>query len=346
MLPDGKKYCVIKGLAGLGNRLLTLSKGIEYARATGRTLYVDWRDGMNGPEQTNVFHKYFELHGIDYTSDHTEIVERLKNGADIYPTFYNLPDFDRSMHELCNYLRPSLIKRNKIKIALSFVFRHKLGNLVGLDSWSRKNGPKSTSYKDSIKGFFSSNNFPMGGRLSKRLKEDVVIFSDFQPICFFNNLREHVSLKKEYHESFQSFALKNTLSEAIGVHVRHTDKNPPVQLSKLLAIITNLMRSESRLKVFLSTDNNDIEETFKKEFSDKLIVYPKNIPTVSRGGIHHWARRCKDEEAKRQLFEESLADMWLLSMTKYLFRQGNSSFSHISKLLKAAPRHTYDWLKL
>jgi hypothetical protein len=346
MLPGKKKYCVIKGVAGLGNRLITLSKAIEYAEATGRTLYVDWRDGMNGPIQKNVFYNYFELHGIDCTSDPAEIVERLNNGADIYPAFYNLPDFNRPMHEMCNYLRPSVIKKNKIKIALSFIFRHKAGNLVGLDSWELKNAPKSTSYKKSIQGFFSSDNFPPGGRLSKKLTQDIVIFADFQPICFFNNFRRHVSLKKEYRDAFSAFALKNTLSEAVGVHIRHTDKSPPTQLSKLPAKISDLMRSEPGLKVFLSTDNNDIEEIFKKEFGDKLIVYPKNIPTVSRGGIHHWARRCKDEDVKRRIFEESLADMWLLSMTKYLFRQGNSSFSHISKLLKDDPLRTYDWLKL
>jgi len=41
-----EKYLVLKGCAGLGNRLITLLKAIQYCKKTGRRLYVDWADGM------------------------------------------------------------------------------------------------------------------------------------------------------------------------------------------------------------------------------------------------------------------------------------------------------------
>jgi hypothetical protein len=343
---DKRKYCVIKGIAGLGNRLMTLEKGIWYAKATGRTVYVDWRDGMNGPKGTNAFYKYFNLRNVDYTSDDNEVADYLGRGADIYPGFFNLPDFNASMLDMCVYTRPALIKRNKIKIILSLVFRHKFGNLIGLDSWNKRSDPKSTRYGDYIKSYFSMNNFPLGGRLSKRLKEDVVIFADLQPVCVLNNFRNHISLKKEYHDKLQEFALENDLSHAIGIHIRHTDKAPRVQFSKVMERAANMTRSKPSSKIFLSTDNIDIEETFRREFGGRVVVYPKYTPAVSGKGIHHWARCCGDEDIKREVFEGGLADMWLLSMTKYLFRQGNSSFSQISNWLRSDTSRTYDWLTL
>jgi hypothetical protein len=54
-------------------------------------------------------------------------------------------------------------------------------------------------------------------------------------------------------------------------------------------------------------------------------------------------------EEKERFFEDSIADMWLLSMTGMLYWQGNSSFSYISKILKndsANSATTVDWLKL
>lgn len=58
-----KKYLVLKGCAGLGNRLITLMGAIRYCERTQRILYVDWADGMFDQEGQNAFTQYFELNG-------------------------------------------------------------------------------------------------------------------------------------------------------------------------------------------------------------------------------------------------------------------------------------------
>ena len=41
---DDKRYLLVKGIAGLGNRILSVLNGILYARLSDRLLFVDWRD--------------------------------------------------------------------------------------------------------------------------------------------------------------------------------------------------------------------------------------------------------------------------------------------------------------
>lgn len=59
------KWLVVKGIAGLGDRLMTLGAAIEVARITGRTLVVDWRDAGWDPE--GGFARWFRLEVPDLT---------------------------------------------------------------------------------------------------------------------------------------------------------------------------------------------------------------------------------------------------------------------------------------
>lgn len=52
------KHLLIKGLAGFGNRLLTLSAAIEYAKKTNRKIIVDWCDNMYAQKGKTPFTKY------------------------------------------------------------------------------------------------------------------------------------------------------------------------------------------------------------------------------------------------------------------------------------------------
>ena len=47
------KYLIVKGLAGLGNRMLSALTGILYARLSGRRLIIDWRDPTYSSDGSN-----------------------------------------------------------------------------------------------------------------------------------------------------------------------------------------------------------------------------------------------------------------------------------------------------
>ena len=61
-----KKIVLLKGCAGLGNRLFTLVNAAEYANQTNRTLIVDWNDGLYYPMDYNFFSDFFKLKNIEY----------------------------------------------------------------------------------------------------------------------------------------------------------------------------------------------------------------------------------------------------------------------------------------
>ena len=54
------KYLLVKGRAGLGNRLLAALTGIRYARLSGRRLVVDWRDESYSDDGTDAFPRFFD----------------------------------------------------------------------------------------------------------------------------------------------------------------------------------------------------------------------------------------------------------------------------------------------
>ena len=54
------KFLLVKGRAGLGNRMLCALTAILYARLTGRRLIIDWSDDTYSNDRSNAFHHYFQ----------------------------------------------------------------------------------------------------------------------------------------------------------------------------------------------------------------------------------------------------------------------------------------------
>lgn len=75
------KWLVVKGMAGLGDRLMTLGAAIEVARASGRTLVVDWRDTAWDPD--GGFGSWFRLDVPDMTI--TTELPVLTEGMTVWP---------------------------------------------------------------------------------------------------------------------------------------------------------------------------------------------------------------------------------------------------------------------
>ena len=58
-MADGK-YLLIKGEGGLGNRILSLLSGIEYARLSGRIPVVEWCNAEYSADGGNAFFEIFK----------------------------------------------------------------------------------------------------------------------------------------------------------------------------------------------------------------------------------------------------------------------------------------------
>lgn len=60
-----ERWLVLKGIAGFGDRLMTLARAMQLAAATGRTLVVDWsQDSWNHCDPPKGFWHYFDLSGL------------------------------------------------------------------------------------------------------------------------------------------------------------------------------------------------------------------------------------------------------------------------------------------
>ena len=54
-------YVLVKGKAGLGNRMLSAMTGVLYAMLSQRNLVVDWSDSTYSDDGQNVFPKLFKV---------------------------------------------------------------------------------------------------------------------------------------------------------------------------------------------------------------------------------------------------------------------------------------------
>lgn len=335
-----ERYLILKGCAGLGNRMYTLSRAIQYAELNNRKIYIDWSDGQFDKKGVNPFYDYFE---IDSSVPQFQ-VEEIEKQFSVFPKLYK------------NALKASIydlyIQVNRMNdISFKDKLLHKLATTFGLKYgeklfgyWYPNTTGDSLSEKQEFKGVFVSESFPLGAQMKKDKEEDVVIFADFSPspnkVILLNKIRLKSDLQSKISEKAKQL---DFTQNCVGVHVRYTDKKPTKSLDALLVRCKSEVANGK--KIFLATDNTDIEKQFKDQFGEKLVLNPKLMPEESdETGLHRWAYN-DDSKAGilRKMFEESIEDMWLLAACKTLFYQGNSSFSVFSSIISS--NHCEDWLK-
>jgi len=340
------KVLWLKGCAGLGNRLISIDNAIKYAKKSHRTICIDWSDGMFGAQGHNVFTDFFEVCDIPYLSDVKVAADMLADGCSRYPSMLdadncNLPVYaERQSKGLFNAYFPFLSRLRGYKYLMSSFRLHTFGYLLGLPSFQACDKTQMSWFK----AFSQRNdgkNMPMGGNLSLSLDEDIVLYADFRPMTNMSDVLKHVRLHQDFLNKINTIADDLGIRDAVGVHVRFTDKKANGSFDNLFAKL-----AKEKRPVFLCTDNEEIVQLFKDNVSYGLVLYQKYIPKVTDGGIHIWASQMNDQELKYKMFEDSIIEMWLLSMTYTLYWQGNSSFSYISKLLMSDNHKCIDWTTL
>ena len=330
-----QKYLVLKGVAGLGNRLCTLVNAIGYAQKTGRILLVDWSDGVYGVMGKNVFYQYFKLNQIPYIESITEIPA--SDLLDSYPPLWgehptaNVYDLYVSAG---GYISRKIIHNRILKGAFSKIHKY----------WHPKEECISTkSDFQAIRAIFNKNDIPFGGNYRKNMKQKVLFFADFYPVFSYDVLRKNISLSDEMQTELNQMIKQLGIDgNTIGVHVRMTDLQPKSSLECLTRKIDKMQ--PNHFSTFLATDNDQVEEYFSRQYKN-VVCLPKHRleNTDSKTGIHHYAIRTGDYSLAETTLKESILDMWLLSKCGYIFCQGNSSFSKISAILKNQPEKTFVW---
>ncbi len=333
-----KKIVLLKGCAGLGNRLFTLVNAAHYAHQTNRKLIVDWNDGLYFPMDYNFFHDFFYLDNVDYTApQQNEIADALsdKKLSFVPKIFKDKPEQD-IYHNFISVHNSLAIK---IHARLP---KWKIFSCFG-GSWihNKYTNANHSSFPVYLKNIFNGPAMPFGANLSKKYAQDVVVYADFIPFVEHEIVQRYFRLNDNLEAIMKDWSDKFSIEQCIGVHVRSTDLKPSKDVNRL---VTYLKEHHPESPVFLATDNSEVETLFHNNFSDIRSI-KKEISNDQNRGIHQIHIDKKEFSNEKQLLTDALSDMILLSRTKTLFYQGNSSFSTFSAKLRSM-KASFDWQKI
>jgi hypothetical protein len=337
-LTEKEKFLLVKGCAGIGNRLFTLAAAIGYARATGRTLLVDWRDGVFSEPGKNAFDLFFELNDVNYSG-----LDALSRPfSSIYPDSMS-DSLNDNLYD--NFAAGYSVQLRKLK-SISRL-RGRLSRLDSFWYYRKKNNFQKPVHSDgkATMALFSSKHLEYGHKLSRNLDHQLVIFADYwpdEPAADFS----HIMFKAVVTEKAQKLAVELGVKEnTIGIHIRCSDNKPGRELETLKACLEK--EASSGKKIFLATDSREIEADFKSLLQSSMVVMQKFYPEKSTDeNMHHWSKRSGDYTYAERIFEESLLDLLLLSSCPQIWFQGNSSYSKICLIFNKGRSQCADWLRL
>lgn len=332
-----QRYLLVKGCAGIGNRLFTLASAIKYATETNRAIIVDWRDGVFSHPSKNAFDLLFSLKGIQYEKVETIPV----TGASFYPASLS-GNIDERLY--ANYRAAA--SKNLIEIPGIRKLRGRLSRLSEFWQYNKADNFGDQLYSDiaAIKALFSSNSIEYGHKLSLKIKQDVVLFADYWPgeinKKYFSFIELKADLKKRIENTTRQFGITE---KTVGVHIRYTDKKPGKELDSLIAKIE---REAKETNIFLSTDNQEIERSIHAILKEKIVTLPKYYPeTNGNNNMHHASLKSGNYDHAERLYEECVTDAFLLAACGKFYYQGNSSFSKLALMFANKNQKSVNWLR-
>lgn len=291
------KFLLVKGIAGLGNRMLSALTGILYARLTGRRLIVDWRDPTFSNDGTNAFYRFFQC---SLSSPNDEIPET----DSVNPIIWR-----GHLHEHATNMRKPY-KNNKEFWQRTSIDLTKLDyqeDVLVMWTYTQKVDLLRSHFKGEFKGFAETSTEAI---LSKLLREDLII---------------HPQIRK----GVNGFKGNNFREKTLGVHVRYTDHR--ASLWAIFKKLNALLERELGLQIFLATDNIQIKNMFEESYQN-VITTPHWYPAPGLR-LHEGQNRPDPMESGI----EALLDLYLLAECDYLIIDTSSSFSHVASLLTNAP---------
>jgi len=297
------KHLVIKGSGGLSNRIQAVLAGIGYCLLTGRTLCVDWRDGLYSNAFENVFPLYFSVPGLRTV----DVPPPVTPQTAIFPEFWR--------------------DRLGDPVAVEYLFDN--------DHLSRAAREKSSidftclDYPQDVLAGWSADLAPALA-LAPFLARGVPGFSGRKPMEACRDLlRGYLRPVPELVRAVEAFATARfSPSGMIGAHIRHTDLKAP--LDAFARVIRETME-KTGYGLFLTTDNSQVQTTFGRLFPG--CVHTEKFFPAPGEPLHAYYQGC--DNARKGF--EALVDMFLLGRCRAIVHYAPSSFARIPILLSGLP---------
>jgi len=297
---DDRAFVLVKGRAGLGDRIISALGGILYARLTNRRLFIDWRDTTYSDDGSNVFHRYFvcsscgpddEIPPADSISPIARR-DRLEESA---PTM----GVHTGRHGASS--RPDSTSKQERQLG---------GGHDGVVSWFDLSDIRSM-----IQHLDGPTRKALGGRITPIVRRA---------------LRDDLLLHPDIRQRVDRFKSKHFKQRTVGVHVRYSDHR--TSLGAVFKQVDALLRREPDLQIFLATDNPDVKRAFDEGYP-AVISTPHWYPPSGFPAHGHAASPSRKEHGI-----EALVDLYLLAECEYLIIDTSSSFSRVARWLTTAPR--------
>lgn len=295
------KYLLVRGLGGLGNRILGLLAAIPFARLAGRELVVQWCDPNYSDDETNVVHQYFKSKWLNPSAE-------IPQTDSVYPAFWRKP----------------LAGPQRLWVRPLFP------ELVGHPHswWYLSADPKRLDYDEQVVVFLSS--YPVLNRMHRHLKGEYEPLRKLDQKSAFRQLyRENLELAPSIREQVDQIRAGWPRRPVIGVHARYTDRK--VNLSAVHRHVRQILTSQPDAAIFLATDNREILNQFSATYPAVLTAERSYAPD---GAPLH---RTPGFAGAAQRGVEALVDIYLLASADYLVVDEGSTFSYLASILSDQP---------
>jgi hypothetical protein len=303
-------YVLVKGNAGLGNRLYAVLAAALYARLSGRRLLVDWTDRQYSNDGSNVFQQFFVARFAgEGVCDHDDIPDT----DSVNPWMWR-GHLRTSAHEMLMAHAPE---------ALSDPLA---GAIVSFD-------PSRLDHDEELLVMWSYN--PLIKQMRRHFRGALTAWRRLAELAILRRLM-HDTLELHPSIAGRIADIRRGWGDGplIGIHVRHTDKR--TNLRKIKAHLAAYHRQFSEAGIFLATDSGQVEQDFRRDCPGLLTV-PNWYPTSGR---LHGREECPDHS---QNLAEALIDLYMLAGCEHLMINGSSSLGYLAQVAgNTPPRNVVD----
>lgn len=302
--PSADRYLLVKGKAGLGNRLLCALSSILYAELTGRKLYIDWTDEY-----------FYDLNGKNgfkqlFTAPHIPDAEAIWDSDSVTPETWH-GNLRRAVSEFIDERETGKEEPDTCpRIAAKYTI-----NIRRLD------------YSERVAVRWAWNDELW--RLRPHLKGTHADWAELSNEEILRKLAQKLAFAPVVLKRAEEFQSREFGLVTIGMHIRYTDRKN--SYAKYDSIARRILHNHPDASVFLATDNKAVEDDLRSRYH-QLITMPK---WYAQPGIPlHRTRECPDT-LERSV--EALIEMYLLSRCDYLIYNCTSTFGVMARIFSQAP---------
>jgi len=307
-----KKFTLLKGCEGFGDRLQCLLQAIEYSEVTGRTLVVDWRDEHWCHEDGKGFDNYFEIEGMETMKIEDFIKVFRERGMECMPA-----PWGESWHH-----------KNEISKCYKREYMEEGKN----ETWRKIINGEQKDFGEEIVIHTGTGARSCNADYCRRLRLKEYIIREIR-----THARQKLINKGEYacmHLRGGSKHFCGARTNNMKAHIEMIKKWPT--LTSYLDYLEKKFRETSEIsdenRLLIVSDVEKLAESMKRRYSHAEIIKHSCSSYFEETGVH--MIRENIGVAKEKIIKETIRDFNLMLNSKVIISDGSSLYSNMAKRIQ------------